>query len=178
MLLQDTLLSWFQSVELLLTSFAPFSPSSHHWVPLCSIHPHPLPDSIYSRVLRPFDPLTTVRSLAQVKTPPLNCLPYRTHPRGLVKLTQHRAVSWPISLTCCCHSLPHLSEWELHFQLLGAETLASSPTPHVCRQPLSSSPEMHPASDQFLLPWSKQATTDLCNRLVTSLPASIPDPLN
>lgn len=151
----------------------------------------PFLSSLSTPVLHPYTPptrfhllqsFTTLRSTDNSEEPgssrnPSSKLPaYCTYPHGIVTLTQHRGVSSPISLTCCSHSLPHLSEWELHFQLLGAKTLASSPTPHVCRQPLSSSPEMHPASDRFSLPWSRRATTGLCNSLFTSLPASIPGP--
>ena len=151
----------------------------------------PFLSSLSTPVLHPYTPptrfhlfqsFTTLRSTDNSEEPgssrdPSSKLPaYCTYPHGIMTLTQHRAVSSPISLICCSHSLPHLSEWELHFQLLGAKTLASSPTPHVCRQPLSSSPEMHPASDRFSLPWSRRATTGLCNSLFTSLPASIPGP--
>lgn len=55
-----------------------------------------------------FQSFTTLRSTDNSEEPgssrdPSSKLPaYCTHPRGLMKLTQHSAVSWAISLTCCC----------------------------------------------------------------------------
>lgn len=80
----------------------------------------PFLSSLSTSVLHPFTPptgfhlfrsFTTLQSTDNSEEPgssqdPSKLPAFCTYPRGIVTLTQHRAVSWPISLTCCSQSSP------------------------------------------------------------------------